>query len=71
MKPETRLDIAKRLVAEAEGLVARQEMLVAELDKAGYNSALGRSLLEQFERAHKQFVRTAAMLESECPWIKP
>jgi len=71
MKPETRLDIARRLVAEAEGLVARQEALAKELDNAGHGSALARELLGQFEKARRQFVGTAALLEAECPWIKP
>ena len=71
MKPETRLEIATRLIAEAEGLVVHQEMLAKELEKAGHNPALARDLLRQFEQAHGQFVRTAALLESQCPWIKP
>jgi hypothetical protein len=64
MKPETRQDIARRLVAEAEGLVARQQALVAELAKGHHNMTLPLKLLGQFERARENFRRTLAALET-------
>jgi len=64
MKPETRQDIARRLVAEAEGLVVRQQELVAELAKGHHNTTLSLKLLDQFERARENFQCTLAFLET-------
>jgi hypothetical protein len=63
MKPETRQDIARRLVAEAEGLVVRQRQLVAELEKNGHESGQSQKLLGHFEDSLESFRRTLALLQ--------
>jgi hypothetical protein len=67
MKPETRQDIAKRLVAEAEGLVVRQRQLVAELEKSGRESDQSQELLGHFEDSLASFQRTLALLQARGP----
>ena len=64
MKPETRQEIAQRLVVEAEGLVARQQQLVVELEKKGCETQFSVELLIQFERASANFRHTLYLLES-------
>jgi hypothetical protein len=64
MKPETRLDIAKRLITEAEGLVARQHELVAVLDNKGHRIEQARQLLGNLEDALANFRRTLARLQA-------
>ena len=64
MKPETRLDIAKRLVIEAEGLVARQQELVAMLDHNGNRTEPARQLLGNLEDALVNFRGTLARLRA-------
>lgn len=64
MKPETRLEIAQRLVAEAEGMVLRQQRFVAEFEKNGWTNPEARKLLKQFEIAQENFRRTLALLQS-------
>lgn len=67
MKPETRQDIAKRLVAEAEGLVMRQRQLVAELEKSGHEAEQSQKLLGHFEDSLASFQRTLALLQARGP----
>jgi hypothetical protein len=64
MKPETRLDIAKRLVIEAEGLVARQQELVAVLDNVGQRTEPAQRLLGNLEDALVNFRDTLARLQA-------
>jgi len=64
MKPETRLEIAQRLVAEAEGLVLRQQQLVAVLEKDGHRTTEALRMLNQFEAAQANFRRTLALMQS-------
>lgn len=64
MKPETRLDIAKRLVREAEGLVARQQELSAVLDGKGYRREPAQQLLGNLEDALVNFRGTLAQLRA-------
>jgi len=64
MKPETRLDIAKRLVVEAEAMVVRQQKLVAELNGDGHGTGESLELLAQFENALTNFRRTLALFQS-------
>ena len=64
MKPETRKEIATRLVVEAEALVARQQQLVAHLDRKGYSTKEAIRLLDHFDAALKTFRRTWAQLQS-------
>ena len=64
MKPETRLEIAQRLVAEAEGLVLRQQQLVAVLEKDSHRTNEAQQLLSQFEAAQASFRRTLALMQS-------
>jgi hypothetical protein len=66
MRPETRLEIATRLVAEAEALVAQQQQLVAELGRNGRGTDSARRLLFQFDRALESFRRTLALLQSDA-----
>jgi hypothetical protein len=62
VKPETREEIARRLVAEAEVMVTRQQELVAALENDGRNSRLAGELLDRFETALENFRRTLALL---------
>jgi len=62
MRPESRQEIAKRLVAEADWLVDRQRQLVAALEKNGANIMVARELLIQFEMAAVTFRRTLDLL---------
>lgn len=64
MKPESRQEIASRLVVEAEGLVMRQQALVAQLQKDGEDATLSLELLMQFEKARANFRRTLDLLKS-------
>jgi hypothetical protein len=64
MIPETRLDIAKRLIIEAEGLVARQHELVAVLDNKRHRTDQARHLLGNLEDALANFRRTLARLQA-------
>jgi hypothetical protein len=64
MKPETRLDIAKRLIIEAEGLVARQHELISVLDNKGHRIEQAQHLLGNLEAALVKFRRTLARLQS-------
>jgi hypothetical protein len=64
MKPETRMDIAKRLIIEAEGLVARQHELVTALDNNGHRIEQARYLLCNLEDALVSFRRTLARLKA-------
>jgi len=64
MKPETRLDIVKRLVIEAEGLVASQHELVTVLDNKGCRIEQARHLLGNLEVALVNFRRTLARLQA-------
>jgi len=67
VKPETRQDIATRLVVEAEGLVARQQELVAYLDHRGCRTAEALALLDQFENTLANFRRILARLQFPQP----
>ena len=49
MKPETRLDIAVRHVAEAEAAVIRQKQLIEELEEEGHPTRGSRILLRLLE----------------------
>lgn len=64
MKPETRLDIAKRLVIEAEGLVARHQELVAVLDNSGSRTEPAQQSLGNLEDALVNFRGTLARLRA-------
>jgi hypothetical protein len=64
MKPETRQEIAERLVVEATEVVARQRHFVARLDGKGYSLNEASRLLDSFEIALKNFRRTLALLQS-------
>lgn len=67
MKPETRLEIATRLVAEAEGLVMRQRELVASLEQDGRDAAQSLQLLQRFELTRDNFRRILSSLQSALP----
>jgi hypothetical protein len=51
MKPESRLDIAKRQVVEGEADVARQTRIIQELTLAGHTTLGARTMLRLFEDA--------------------
>ena len=63
MRPETRRDIAKRLVVEAEGLVMRQRQLVTELEQNGHETERSQRLLGHFEDGLARFRDTLALLK--------
>jgi hypothetical protein len=63
------LDIAKRLVVEAEAMVARQRQLVAALDNGPRNTKVALALLDNFEKAQINFKRSLALLMQS--WVKP
>jgi hypothetical protein len=64
MEPETRKQIATRLVVESKALVARQQQLVVHLDRGGHGTREAIRLLDQFEAALKTFRRTWVLLQS-------
>jgi hypothetical protein len=64
MKPETRNEIAERLVVDAREVAARQRQFVARLDGEGYSTKEASRLLDSFEIALKNFRRTLALLQS-------
>jgi len=67
MKPETRLDIAGRLVAEAQAIVKRQEKLIADLEDNGQPTERSDELLELLVTALMNFKRTLALLRAAQP----
>jgi hypothetical protein len=70
MISETRLDIAKQLASEAEGVFARQQELVAVLESNGSRTQLAARLLKNLEDALANFRRTLAELQSMQPSVQ-
>jgi hypothetical protein len=70
MISETRLDIARRLAAEAEGMFARQQELVAVLESNGSRTQLAARLLKNLEDALANFRRTLAELQAMQPSVQ-
>lgn len=62
MKPETRPEIAKRLLSEAADLVERQQQLLVVLENKVHQTREAESLLDQLEQALTSFGRTLALL---------
>ena len=63
MKPESRLDIARRNVAQAEAYVARQKCLIEEL-KAGRHRTTGAEIfLRNLESALATCRKTLRLLQ--------
>ena len=69
MISETRLDIAKQLASEAEGVFARQQELVAVLESNGSRTQLAARLLKNLEDSLTDFRRTLAELQSMQPSV--
>jgi hypothetical protein len=63
MKPESRLDIAKRLVAETEALVEKQAQLVNYLEESGYSAESAIILLSLMRESLKQCQKSLSLME--------
>jgi len=68
MKPENRLEIARRRLAEAEAAVARQANHIEELRKAGHATQSAISVLALLQAAVKAAREALALMEIEEPW---
>jgi len=68
MKPENRLEIARRRLAEAEAAVARQANHIEELRKAGHATQSAISVLALLQAAEKAAREVLALMEIEEPW---
>jgi len=68
MKPENRLEIARRRLAEAEAAVARQANHIEELRKAGHATQSAISVLALLQAAEKAAHEALALMEIEEPW---
>lgn len=54
MKPESKLDILNRHIAEAEAAIARQKRLIEELEREGHPTKGSHILLGLFEETLRQ-----------------
>jgi hypothetical protein len=74
MKPETKLDIAVRHLAEAEAAIARQKHLIEELERDGHPSQGSRillGLLEESAHQARQALATFKFVGGQKPESQP
>ncbi len=64
MKPESRLEIMTRHLAEAEAAVARQKQLIKELEEGNHPTQGSHILLGLLEEAAKKARDTLATLQN-------
>ena len=64
---ENRLEIALRLVSEAEADVARQKLIIAELEKRGHPAVGAHALLRSLDKNLHEYREAAALLKMAEP----
>lgn len=67
MKPESRVEMARRHVAVAEALVRRQTQLVEDQEKAGCPTEQAFILLALLHSSLQAFRDALALMESRAP----
>ncbi len=67
MKPESRLEIARRRVAVAEAEVLRQKLIVEDLQKSGHPAQGSIILLGLMQQSLETFRKSLALMEEHNP----